>query len=133
MDEVPTIDRVTDEEADSFVAAVQATVNQPPREWLYLMNSEGLPLSFDWAWAPFIGKTKGFNPTGERKELAPLPTLIQRIVPHLQENTKKHRIKVPGGRFFFSKEGVCRKDRDGVVIPVLSWKWPNASRPDSYY
>lgn len=127
------VESVSDEEADGLVAAVQLAVNRPPQEWLYLMNSEGLPLSFDLGWSAFLGKTKGFNPAEERRFLTPQPALLIRVVPHLKENSKKNRIRIGGGRFFFSKTGVSRKGKDGSIIPVLSWSWPGESRPDAYY
>src|SRR5690242_8190751 len=59
---------ITAREALQFLENLQEVIDRPPREWLYLMNPgrDGLPISFDHEWYPFLGKGYGFNPEGKR-------------------------------------------------------------------
>jgi predicted RNA-binding Zn-ribbon protein involved in translation (DUF1610 family) len=80
----------------------------------------GFRVSFDKDLQPFVGETLGYNRPDQR---GPISTskLLTRIVYTIEKYMKDNPAPIPGGRFFFSKEGISKKDRSDNIIVIAKW------------
>ena len=113
------------EEAEEFIQAISTEAGRPPPEILYLMNRgrDGLSLSFDAEWYPFIGMTAGYNALQQRRYIRDGIVLIERMKRHLAQRTCNPSGE-NGGRFFLCSEGVIRITPSCERVPVIKWQWP---------
>jgi hypothetical protein len=111
------------DEARELLAALEAEIRRLPPDHLYLRGKtqDGLPLSFDAEWYPFIGVTAGYNPPERRRTIRDGVAILERLRLYLSRAFPKER---PGGRFFLSHTGVTRVSEDGVRTVVVRWTLP---------
>lgn len=122
---------VSADEVAEFLQNVEEVIKRPPAEWLYLMNpgGDGLPISFDHEWYPFIGKTQGFNPPDRRRYLPDGIRIIERIKEPIRVAWLLSGENIAGGRYFFASTGVFRINAAGERRKVISCNWPGVKFP----
>jgi hypothetical protein len=117
---------ITAREAVQFLENIQEVIDRPPPEWLYLMNPgrDGLPISFDHEWYPFLGKGYGFNPEAKRRYLPDGIAIIERIKPIIETDWRLSGERIRGGRYFFANNGVVRIPESLNRRQIVAWVWP---------
>lgn len=125
MNNIPTI-KPTKEEFNSLLNVIQTKKNEITNEqilYLRVYPSRDIVISFDRDREPFLCSKQGYNPPKDRHYLQHNINLFQNIIPIL----RKHMRGEPrsGGRFFFSKSGIWKKDEFGEKEEVVSWEMPS--------
>ena len=114
--------------AKNFLLVVDDTLtrmSQTQKEEVYLYNSikDGIVISYDRRYTPFLGYTKGKNKSQRQFPKMPIQDpVLANIKRHLLLGRKKGP---PGGRVFISNEMVITCPKDEHII-LCYWKWPGS-------